>query len=360
MPARTPARTPARSTARTAARTSDGATPPARRLLGVAGLAALALALAACGGDASADAASTADPAASADAAPATVTIEDNHGTVEVPVDPQRVVALDNHVFETLSAWDVPLVAAPKAIMGDGIWPEYTEDEAVLDVGSHREPNLEAIVAAQPDLVIGGYRFAESYDAIKAQNPDAVVIELAPRDGEDPAAELSRQVTALGAIFDREDDAAALVADYEDAIADAKAAYPAGQSVVGLITSGGKISYAAPGSGRSVGVLFPTLGLTPAIEQAAEDTSHGDDISVEAIAQADPDWMIVLDRDGSGVGEGEYTSAQELVSGSEALAGVTAVQKDQVVHLDPNFYLTEDIQAYTALYTQVAKAFGAA
>ncbi|WP_147793990.1 siderophore ABC transporter substrate-binding protein [Cellulomonas sp. Y8] len=324
------------------------------RLAAVLTAVPLALVLAACGG--TADAGTDAEGAETA-AAATTVTIEDNHGSVEVPVDPERVVALDNHVFETLSAWDVPLVAAPKGIMGDGLWPGYTEDDAVLDVGTHREPNLESIVAAEPDLVIGGYRFSDSYDDIVAQNPDAVVIELHPRDGEEQSAELVRQVEALGQIFDREDEAARVVADYEQAIADATEAYDGESTVVGLITSGGEISYSAPVTGRSIGTLFPTLGLRPAIEQAAEDTSHGDDISVEAIAAANPDWIIVLDRDGAGVGEGEYRPAAELIGGSEALAGVTAVAQDQVIYLDPDFYLTEDIQAYTALYEQVAQAF---
>jgi iron complex transport system substrate-binding protein len=319
--------------------------------------APLVLVLAACSSGSS-DASDDTTPSAAA--APTTVSVEDNHGTVEVPVNPERVVALDNHVFETLSAWDVPLVAAPKGIMGDGLWPEYTEDDAVLDVGMHREPNLEAIVAAEPDLIIGGYRFADHYDDIKAQNPDAVIIEINPRDGEDPSAELSREIEILGQIFDREDEADAIVADYEQAISDAAEAYDGSSTVVGLITSGGEISYSAPVTGRSIGVLFPTLGLTPAIEQAAEDTSHGDDISVEAIAAANPDWIIVLDRDGAGVGEGEYRPASELIGGSEALAAVTAVAQDQIVYLDPDFYLTEDIQAYTTLYTQIAQAFSAA
>ena len=313
----------------------------------------LALTLAACSADTESQAGETGGE-------PRTVTVEDNHGTVEVPVDPARVVALDNHVFETLSAWDVPLVAAPKGIMGDGLWPEYTDDDAVLDVGMHREPNLESIVAAEPDLVIGGYRFASSYDDIKAQNPDAVVIEIDPRDGEDPSDELARQIEILGEIFDRQAEAAAIVADYDAAVDAAATAYDGESTVVGLITSGGEISYSAPVTGRSIGVLFPALGLQPAIEQAAEDTSHGDDISVEAIASANPDWIIVLDRDGAGVGEGDYRPAKELIEGSEALASVTAVAEQQVVYLDPDFYLTEDIQAYTALSEQVAQAFQAA
>lgn len=327
---------------------------PSRRtnLIAVGALAAVSLAFTGCAAPSDAG-----EPAAS-EAAAGTVTIEDNHGEVEVPVNPERVVALDNHVFETLSAWDVPLVAAPKQIMGS-VWPEYTDDEAVLDTGAHFEPKLESIVAAQPDLVIGGYRFAESYDAIVEQNPDAAVIEIAPREGEEQGAELIRQIEILGQIFDREEEAADLVAAFESAIDDAAGAYDGESTVASLLTSGGEIAYVAPVTGRSLGVLYPALDLVPAIEQTAEDTSHGDDISVEAIAAANPDWLIVMDRDGALTNVEGYVAAEELIEGSEALANVTAVQKGQIIYVDPNFYLTEDIQSYTALYEQIAEAFGA-
>lgn len=275
--------------------------------------------------------------------------------------NPERVVALDNRVFETLSAWDVPLVAAPKGLMGDGLWPVYTDDDSVADVGTHREPNLEAIVAANPDLIIGGYRFSEAYEDLTAQNPEATVIEIAPRDEKDVFAELQRETTILGQIFEREDDAVALNEALDTAISGAKDAYNGSDTVMGLITSGGKIEFAAAGTGRSVGPVFPALGLTPAIDRAAEDTSHGDDISVEAIAESNPEWIIVLDRDAS-FAEPEPGSvpADELIAGSEALANVPAVQKEQIIYLDPSFYLTEDIQAYTALFDQIKAAFAAA
>lgn len=328
---------------------------PRRRtnLTAIGVLAAVSLAFTGC-----AAAGSDAQEPAASDATSGTITIEDNHGEIEVPVNPERVVALDNHVFETLSAWDVPLVAAPKQIMGT-IWPEYTDDEAVLDAGAHFEPKLESIVAAQPDLVIGGYRFAESYDAIVEQNPEAAVIEIAPREGEEPGAELIRQVEILGQIFDREDEAAELATAFESAIDEAKGAYDGESTVATLLTSGGEIAYVAPVTGRSLGVLYPTLDLVPAIEQAAEDTSHGDDISVEAIAAANPDWLIVMDRDGALINAEGYVPAKELIEGSEALANVTAVKEGQILYVDPDFYLTEDIQSYTALYEQIAEAFGA-
>ncbi|MCI9858786.1 siderophore ABC transporter substrate-binding protein [Microbacterium proteolyticum] len=314
------------------------------RPLAAASLVA-ALALAGCSSGAAA-------PAQDA-AAATTVTVEDNHGSIEVPVAPERVVALDNTTFETLSEWGVTLAAAPKPLMYD-LWPSLSGGDEVLDAGLHREPNIENILAAEPDLIVGGYRFRDIYDQLKEIQP--ATIETSPRDGEEHASELKRQTTILGQVFGKNDEAAQLSSDLDAAIADAKAAYDPSQSVMGLITSGGKIAYAAPGEGRGVGVLFPTLGLTPALERSAEDASHGDDISVEAIAAANPEWLFVLDRDAM-FGEDGYVSAKELVENAEALKNVPAVQKGQIVYLDGSFYLDEGIQAYTTLYRSAAEAF---
>ncbi|WP_285136351.1 ABC transporter substrate-binding protein [Microbacterium sp. lyk4-40-TSB-66] len=282
-----------------------------------------------------------------------TVTVEDNHGSIEVPVAPERVVALDNTTFETLSEWEVTLAAAPKPLMYD-LWPTLSGGDEVLDAGLHREPNIENILAAEPDLIVGGYRFRDIYDQLKEIQP--ATIETSPREGEDHASELKRQTEILGQVFGKGDEAAKLSADLDAAISDAKAAYDPSETVMGLITSGGKIAYAAPGEGRGVGVLFPTLGLTPALERSAEDASHGDDISVEAIAAANPEWLFVLDRDAM-FGEDGYVSAKELVENAEALKNVPAVQKGQIVYLDGTFYLDEGIQAYTTLYRSAAEAF---
>ncbi|MBD8479264.1 siderophore ABC transporter substrate-binding protein [Microbacterium sp. CFBP 8794] len=286
-------------------------------------------------------------------AAATTVTVEDNHGSIEVPVAPERVVALDNTTFQTLSDWGVTLVAAPKPLMYD-LWPSLSGGDEVLDVGLHREPDIEAVLSAEPDLIVGGYRFREIYAQLKDIQP--ATIETSPRDGQDHMTELKRQTAILGQVFDKNDEATQLSADLDAAIADARAAYDPSQSVMGLITSGGKIAYAAPGEGRGVGTLFPTLGLTPALERSAEDASHGDDISVEAIAAANPEWLFVLDRDAM-FGEDGYVSAKDLIDNAEALKNVPAVQKDQVVYLDGSFYLDEGIQAYTKLYRSAAEAF---
>ncbi|MHA3684613.1 siderophore ABC transporter substrate-binding protein [Leucobacter sp. HY1908] len=298
------------------------------------------------------------------DAEPAgVVSITDNHGVIEVPVNPQRVVALDNTAFDTLTEWDVELVAAPKGVMGS-VWPGYTDDDAVLDVGNHREPDLEMIVAAEPDLIIGGYRFGDHYDEIKKQNPGAAVIEISPRDGEDKFSELKRQTQILGQIFDHEEEAAELNDRLDGAIKQAKANYPTGESVMAVNTSAGQIGYIAPGVGRALGPVFGALDLTPALEIENASSDHqGDDISVEAIADSNPEWIFALDRDAAFAPqdrEAGSAPANELIRDAEALKQVPAVTNDRVVVLDANFYLTEGIQAYTSLFDQISEAFATA
>ena len=98
--------------------------------------------------DSSSDAASDGD----------TITIEDNHGTQEVPKNAKAVAATDNRSFEILEKWGVDLVAVPKQLVPHTV-DAYREDDSVADLGMHREPDLEALVAAQPDLIINGQRF---------------------------------------------------------------------------------------------------------------------------------------------------------------------------------------------------------
>lgn len=324
------------------------------KTLGSAGFAAVvALALAGCGAgtDGQALEPGNEEPGNSGNNS-GTLEVTDNHGTIEVPLNPERVVALDNLTAQTLLDWDVDVVAAPKQLFR--LWPEYSEDPDILDVGTHREPHLESIVAADADLIITGGRFGAHYDQLVDLNP--AVVDLTVRDDEDHTAELIRQTEVLGQIFDRQDEAAALVADLENSIEAAQGAYDEDQNVLGLITSGGQILYAAPREGRSVGALFPTLGLQPAIEVEASDETHGDDISVELIADADPDWMIVLDRDAL-FDEDDYVSSRELIADSPALQHVTAVTQEQIIYLPGHFYMTEGIHAYTELYNDVADAF---
>ncbi|MEV7798912.1 ABC transporter substrate-binding protein [Microbacterium foliorum] len=311
------------------------------------------LALAGCASEAEAEPAETA-PAADS------VTIEDNAGSHEIATPPASVVALDNRTFQTLSDWGVELSAGAVALMPDTV--SYLDDDSIVDIGLHSEPDLEAIVAVEPDLIISGQRFTQHNEAISELVPDATIIDLEPREGEPFDEELKRQVTVLGEIFGTQDDAQALVDDFDAAVERAKAAYDDADTVMAVNTSGGEIGYLAPTVGRSLGPIYDILGLTPALEVAdASDDHQGDDISVEAIAASNPDWLLVLDRDAVFAAETpDYVQASEILENSEALAGVTAVADEQIVYMPTDTYLNEGIQTYTTFLNDFADALEAA
>ena len=289
-------------------------------------------------------------------AASGTVTVEDNNGTQEIATPPTSVVATDNRTFQTLSDWGIELTAAAVSLMPAN--NPYTTDDSIIDLGTHNEPDLEAVVAVEPDLIINGQRFAQYHEDFTTLVPDATVLELDPREGEDFDAELIRQTTVLGEIFGKQDEAQKLVDDFEAAIERAQAAYDDAESVMAVTTSGGEIGYIAPTVGRTLGPIFDILGLTPALEvPEATDDHQGDDISVEAIAESNPDWILVMDRDAVfAADDPSYVQAADIIENSEALASVTAVADDQVVYMPTDTYLNEGIQTYTTFLNDFADA----
>ena len=332
-----------------------------RTTTSLAAIAAIAaLGLAAC----SSGAAPSSQPsAASGDTASATqassVTIDANDGAVEINLPVTRAASLDNRTFEVLQQWDVELVAAPKKLIPSTI--TAFNGEGVADVGMHREPNLEALVAAEPDLIISGQRFAKFDSQIKELAPDVPLINLEPREGQPFDKELIREVTDLGEIFGKQAEAKKLVDDFNASIERAKNAYDGTSTVMAVDVSGGNIGYVAPGKGRTWGPVFDLLDLKPALEvEGATDSHTGDDISVEAIAQSNPAWMLVLDRDAAITQDGSNTPAETVISGNAVLQNVTAISTGQVVYAPNDTYTNESIITYTEIFNSLADAFEAA
>lgn len=291
-----------------------------------------------------------------------TVEIEDLHGKVTVPVNPQKVISLDSRTFETLSDWGIELVAAPKGVMPAD--SPYVADDSVQDIGNHREPNLEIIAAADPDLVIIGQRFAGFYDQIKELVPNAVVIDLnfdvseeADTPGDNLVNGLKDTTIALGQIFDKNEEAEKLAADFDQAIEDVKAAYNGTDTVMSVVVSGGDIGFSAPHSGRVWGPMYDVFGWVPALEIDNSTSDHqGDDVSVEAIAQSNPNWLFVLDRDASVSSTTELVPAQDVIENSPALQNITAVTEGHIVYAPADTYTNESIQTYLELFADLAKA----
>ena len=70
----------------------------------------------------------------------------------------------------------------------------YKTDSSIVNLGDHREPNMEAAVGVQPDLIINGQRFEDKYDQFKQLVPEAALVDIDIRKDKPFGDELKRQV----------------------------------------------------------------------------------------------------------------------------------------------------------------------
>src|SRR5690625_3603661 len=113
--------------------------------------------------------------------------------------------------------------------------------------------------------------------------------------------------------------------------------------------------------GRALGWTFDAFDFVPALEvDGASDDHQGDDISVEAIADSNPDWILVMDRDAAvSADDPSYEPAAEILEASDALSGVTAVTEGNIVYMPADTYTNESIQTYTEYFNELADALEA-
>lgn len=100
-------------------------------------------------------------------------TIEHAMGTTEIKGEPKRIVILTNEGTEALLELGVKPVGAVKSWTGNP-WYKHIEKEmeGVQNLGDESQVNIEAIAAAQPDLIIGNkMRHEKIYDQLSKIAP---------------------------------------------------------------------------------------------------------------------------------------------------------------------------------------------
>ena len=204
-------------------------------------LATAALLTAGCGADADADAGGT----TSSGAFP--VTVSTAFGDVTVEEEPVRVVALGWSDAETALALGVQPVGASDwlGFGGEGVgpWAEGRYDEAP-EIIETLEPSYEAIAALEPDLILDTRSAAtqERYDLLSAIAPT-----VGQPEGVGPyQTTWQQQLELVGAALGKDDEAAALQDEVDQAFTDAAAANPGFEGTevaVGAYTSEGFGAY---------------------------------------------------------------------------------------------------------------------
>ncbi|MFI8634171.1 iron-siderophore ABC transporter substrate-binding protein [Microbacterium sp. NPDC077663] len=310
---------------------------PARPLLGAAMLLPLLL-ITACGTTQTGDDAATPSAAASADCADDTtatstgpVSLTDAFDrTVELDAPAERIAVLEWQQIEDA----LTLCVTPVAVADAEGYTTWDTAEvlpgSVTDVGTRQEPNFDAILGADPDLIIVEAYTAE--DEIIGQLEEYGVPVLATKgaDAADPIGQMKATFELIAQATGREERADAVLDAFDASVAEAKQAVAETELVSDSFAyfdgwiDGGNVSLRFFSSGSLIGALGEELGLKNAWTGEA-DPAYGLGITDIEGATAIGDAYLLH----TSTNDAESDIMPELAT-SEVWTSIPAVAEDRI------------------------------
>lgn len=250
---------------------------------------------------------------------------------------PERIIALDYGFLDTLDALGVEGIVGIAANGGKGNIPEHLKEkyavEGVVDVGSLKQVDFEAVAAAQPDVIFISGRQAPLYEELKEITPNVVFIGSDNKkyiDGVFESVDLAAQ------IFGKEAEAEALKADLQEkvtAVTEKAASY---ENALVAMYNEKKISGFDNGEKSRFAYVYNDFGFVPATT-GIDTSSHGSDFSYESILSVDPEVLLVIDRTASDV----ETIKAEIEN--DIIKQTRAYKEGKIVYLDGvNWYFSSN------------------
>lgn len=223
----------------------------------------------------------------------------DNCGfALDITAAPQRAVAIKSTAAELLLSLGLEKQLVGLAFL-DGPLPEALAGAAAgIPVLSEKLPSQEVVLEVEPDFVYGGW---ESNFAADGAGERPTLQQLGVASYVAPAAcrsvkpvklsfdQLFAEIAELGAIFDVEDRAAALVDEQKAALAGV-VADTRGLTAV-WYSSGTKAPYVGAGS-NAPAMIMESLGLENIFASVDEGWTAA---SWEAVVDANPDVIVLVD-----------------------------------------------------------------
>jgi iron complex transport system substrate-binding protein len=267
-------------------------------------LAATAL-LAACGDD---------DEAAETGAAPTETTA--SSASTSADEVPERIVSLSPTATEMLFA-----IGAGDQVVAVDDQSDFPAEVPTTDLSAY-EPNVEAIAAYEPDLVVisGGPDDLES--GLEAIGADVLTLPAAVT-----LADTYDQIDQLGEVTGHVDEAAEVVAGIQADIEELTAEVPDRTESPTYYHELDDTLFSVT-SQTFIGQIYELAGLANVADPADADGALGGypQLSAEYLVAADPDFIFLADTE---------CCAQDLatVAARPGFAGLTAVTEGRVVEL---------------------------
>ena len=233
---------------------------------------------------------------------------------LEVPYDPERVAILD------MAALDIVVGSASTSL---DYLQDYVDNDAIANLGTIKEADLEAVMACEPDIIFIGGRLSASYDALSEIAP---VVYLST-DTELGVVESTRKnATTIATIFGLENEITEKMSGFDTRIETLKATANGQNAIIGMATSG---SFNVLGNDGRLSLIINEIGFNNVGAQSA--STHGNETSFEFIVETNPDYMFVMDRD-SAIGTEGAQLAQEIVE-NELVMQTDTYKNGHIIYL---------------------------
>lgn len=255
------------------------------------------------------------------------VTIQHFKGTSEFDSTPKRVVVLGNGSLDVLDRIGVKPVGAPHSLL-----PEYLADykQTTGNTGSVGEPDFEALFTLKPDVIIAENRMLRVYDDLNQIAPTVMFYVDNGQYWQDTQANWRM----LGKLFDKQSEVEALIAETQQQL-DSASSKVAKQNLNALMLMNNGSNVAMFNKGSRFSIVFDDFGFAESTSKkvAPIEGSHGNLISFEYVADAQPEVIFILDREqaiGRSVGKAKELFNNPLVDSTPA------AKNNKIVYIDPN------------------------
>ncbi|MGO4546417.1 ABC transporter substrate-binding protein [Paenibacillus sp. 2TAB23] len=220
----------------------------------------------------------------------APVTIQHLKGEMTLEKVPEKIVVLDVQYADQMLALGFQPAGSVVAETDNGL-PPYLGDRMgnIPLLGTYVEPNLEGIIAIEPDLIIATEFHDEIYDEL---------LKIAPTISLERNEDWRTVLLKFGQILNKPQEAQQLVDGYEQKISELKAALAdkMKDQTVALIRPRDAMIRLQTTSHRTSQILYDDLGLTPP-EMAVNSKDSSTMISLEVLPELAADHMFLLQDD---------------------------------------------------------------
>lgn len=258
------------------------------------------------------------------------LTIKHNLGEAKLKKNPGNVVVFDYGVLETLDKLGVEVAGVPQDNLPAHL--KKYEDSKYTNVGTLKEPDFEKLNALEPGVIFISGRTSEAYEELNKIAPTIFM-------GVDTAKYMesfTENVTKLGQIFGKETEAEQELAAINESIGKVSETLKAeGKKGLVILTTGGKVSAYGPGS--RFGIVHDVFGVAPA-DETIEVSTHGQSISFEFVAEKNPDYLFVVDRDAVVTEGGQKAEPASKLVENDLVKGTNAYKNGKIIYLDANYW----------------------